>query len=219
MIKAVIIDFDDTLCLSEAACFVLENEVLRMMGATLQTHAIHKKTWGQPLHEAIKVRSPGVNAAVFIQLVEENIPRWASEGRMDHLPPDRLAVLDELMHQQGKQLYILTSRTFGEAKHLLQPNHDLATHIKAFYWREKMQFHKPDPRAFDLLLQEHNLQPAQCVYVGDSPSDAAAAKRAGLHFVASLESGIRTKADFKDYAVDMFIYHLQDLPKILQTLK
>jgi phosphoglycolate phosphatase len=32
MIKAVIIDVDDTLCLTESICFELENDVLKQMG-------------------------------------------------------------------------------------------------------------------------------------------------------------------------------------------
>lgn len=35
--------------------------------------------------------------------------------------------------------------------------------------------------------------------------DAAAAKGAGLHFIASMESGIRTKQDFEAYPADKYI--------------
>ncbi|MGH7157790.1 MAG: HAD family hydrolase [Candidatus Saccharimonadales bacterium] len=218
MIKAVIIDFDDTLCLTEDACFALENEILALMGAKTQTREMHQKTWGQPLFEAIKVRSPGVDADKFKQLVQENIPFWVAENRMDSIPVERLQVLDDLL-AAGKELFILTSRTHAELKHILAPDHHLAKRIKAFYYRDIMQFHKPDPRAFDLLLDGHKLQRHECVYVGDSPSDAAAAKQAKMHFIASLESGLRNKADFKDYAVDVFIGHLQDLPQATSRLR
>lgn len=144
------------------------------------------------------------------------MPLWIAENKMDHLPLARLTVLDEIA--SDKELYILTSRTHIELKHLLEPDHELAKRVKAFYWRDIMEFHKPDPRAFDKLLREHSLKPQECVYVGDSPSDAAAAKQAGLHFIASLESGLRTKADFKDFAVDEFILHFSDLPKVVARL-
>lgn len=212
MIKAVIIDFDDTLCLTEAACFELENEVLALMGATLQTREMHQKTWGQPLFEAIKVRSPGVDTDKFKQLVQENMPLWVTENRLDNLSTERLKVLDDLL-AAGKELFILTSRTRAELEHILAPDHDLAKRIKAFYYRDIMEFHKPDPRAFDLLLDNHKLQRSECVYVGDSPSDAAAAKQAGMHFIASLESGLRTKNDFSTYQVDTFITALFALPQ------
>lgn len=217
MVKAVIIDFDDTLCLTEAACFEFENAILALMDRKPQTRRIHKETWGQPFFEAIKLRSPGINVLMFKQLVQEMMPAWVADSRMDHLPMERLAVLDKLV-DAGYELYILTSRTHAEAAHLLAPDHHLAGRIKAFYYRDIMQFHKPDPRAFDLLLKDHGFERHECVYIGDSPSDAAAAKQANLHFIASLESGLRTKTDFKDFAVDAFIDHWQDLLRVVTKL-
>lgn len=49
------------------------------------------------------------------------------------------------------------------------------------------------------------------MYVGDSPSDAQASNKAGLRFVASLESGIRQRQDFDDYRVDAFINRFPDV--------
>lgn len=190
--------------------------MLALMGAKQQTREIHQKTWGKPLFEVIKERSPGVDTKKFKQLFEENLPLWIAESRLDHLSADRLAILDDIAKET--ELFILTSRTHVEIKHLIEPDHELANRIKAFYWRDIMEYHKPDPRAFDLLLRQHNLTPSECVYIGDSPSDAAAAKQAGLHFIASLESGLRTKADFKDFAVDVFINHLEELPQAVRNL-
>ncbi|MGB4759594.1 MAG: hypothetical protein WBP26_06080 [Candidatus Saccharimonadales bacterium] len=69
MIKAVIIDFDDTLCLTEEACFNLENETLQRMGRKPMSRDIHKNTWGQPLYDAIRLRSPGVDADKFWEIM------------------------------------------------------------------------------------------------------------------------------------------------------
>jgi phosphoglycolate phosphatase len=65
MIKAVIIDVDDTLCLTEAASFDLENTALIRMGRDPMPRSIHVATWGQPLFEAILTRSPGVDVEAF----------------------------------------------------------------------------------------------------------------------------------------------------------
>lgn len=217
MIKAVVIDFDDTLCLTEQACFELENEVLRLMGRPPQEREVHRKTWGQPLYEAITVRSPGVDAVVFRQIMEEQIPVWVLEGKLDAVNPKNFDALDEVA-SQGKELYILTSRTHKEVEHLMEADHDLAGRIKAFYYRDIMEYHKPDPRAFDVLLNNHGLARSECVYVGDSPSDAAAAKQGHMHFIASLESGVRTREDFAAFEVDAFIDYLTDLPQAIRAL-
>lgn len=217
MIKAVVIDFDDTLCLTEAACFELENAVLELMDCQPQTREIHKQTWGQPLFEIITTRSPGVNVVQFRELMQEMLPLWVSEGKIDTITRANIETLDKLL-QEGKELYILTSRTHDEVIHLLAPDHDLASRIKAFYYRDIMAFHKPDPRAFDEVLNDHKLDHGECVYVGDSPSDAMAAKQAGLHFIASLESGVRTEADFATLPVDAFVNTFSDIPAAIVKL-
>ena len=217
MIKAVIIDFDDTLCLTEEACFNLENQALKRMGRATMSRDIHKQTWGQQLFEAIKIRSPGVDVETFRQILTGLIPEWTATGRLDAITPESFAALDALA-DQGRELFILTSRTHKEAEHLIAADHELSGRIKAFYYRDNMQYHKPDPRAFDILLKDHGFTKDECVYVGDSPSDAEAAKKAHMHFIASLESGVRTKNDFAPYAVDRFIARFSDLPAAIASL-
>ncbi len=214
MIKAVIIDVDDTLCLTEAACFDLENEVLRQMGRPPMLRAVHIATWGRPLFDAMLERSPGTDMKQFTLLYHPVIEEFVTNGRLDKIPDANYQALDQLL-AQGKKLMLLTSRTHAEFKHLLAPDHGLAKRITAFYYQDNMQFHKPDPRAFNELLQDNGVQAGECIYVGDSLSDAKAANEAGLRFIASLESGLRQKADFADFRVDAFI---ATLPEIVQTM-
>jgi phosphoglycolate phosphatase-like HAD superfamily hydrolase len=217
MIKAVIIDLDDTLCMTEQVSFDMENETLQCMGRSPMPRAIHQQTWGKPLFEIIAVRSPGVDVAEFEKLFADVIGAYVSDGRFDSISRENLQVLDALV-KEGKQLFVLTSRTHGELKHLLEPDHILAAHIKAFYYRDNMQFHKPDPRAFDILLMEHNLPSAGCVYIGDSISDAEAANKAHLRFIASLESGLRIRDDFNDHQVDVFVDSFKDAVGAVHSL-
>lgn len=217
MIEVVVVDLDDTLCLTEAACFEMENEILLQMGREPMGREIHVSTWGQPLYEAILQRSPGVNLDDFKRLYAPTINEYTQAGKLDAIPQENLEALDQLI-ALGKFVIILTSRTHEELHHLLEPDHLLAERITAFYYRDNMQFHKPDPRAFDELLRDHNLSTENAVYVGDSIGDAVAAKKAGLHFVASLESGLRTKDDFAHLPVDAFIDTFPELVAIVQQL-
>jgi phosphoglycolate phosphatase len=210
LIKAVIVDIDDTLCLTEAVCFGLENEVLERMRCKPMSRDVHVSTWGRPLFEAMPERSPGVNIERFKALYSVVLSEYNRLGKYDTIPQQNYQALDELI-RQGKTIMLLTSRTHGELSHLMNSDHLLVTRIKAFYYRDNMQFHKPDPRAFDEVLRDNDLQPNQCVYIGDSTSDAVAAKKAGLHFIASLESGLREKRDFNDLSVDYFISGFPEL--------
>lgn len=214
MIDAVIIDLDDTLCMTEAASFEIENAVLAKLGRPPMPRKLHVKTWGKPTFEIISTRSPGVDVDAFRDAFRPVILEYTDSGRLDAIPEENYVALDRLVGL-GKPVMILTSRTHAELSHLLKPDHLLATSIKAFYYRDNMQFHKPDPRAFDGLLADTGLEPSQCLYVGDSVSDALAAKQRGLHFVASLESGLRKRQDFDGLLVDAFI---NKFPEIVDTV-
>lgn len=217
MIEAVVIDVDDTLCLTEAASYDLENTALTRIGRAPMPRSIHVATWGQPLFEAILTRSPGVDLEAFEAAYHPAIEEFIKDGRLDKIPQENYEALDQLI-ALGKLVMLLTSRTHGEFKHMLEPDHLLASRITAFYYKDNMQYHKPDPRAFSELLQAHQLSPNQCVYVGDSPSDAQASNQAGLHFVASLESGIRQRQDFEAYAVDAFINRFPEVVGAVERL-
>jgi phosphoglycolate phosphatase len=210
MIEAVIIDVDDTLCLTEAACFDLENTALQRMARKPMAREVHFETWGQPLFEAITVRSPGIDIEEFKIAYHPVIDEFIADGRLDSIPEANYQALDCLL-LLGKKLMLLTSRTHGEFKHLLASDHLLSSRVSACYYKDNMAYHKPDPRAFDEVLRDYTLQPEQCVYIGDSPSDAAASNQAGLSFIASLESGVRQRTDFAAYDVASFINRFPDV--------
>lgn len=204
MIKAVILDLDDTLCLTEEACFRLENQALVAMGRAPMPRELHLATWGKPLFDILPVRSPGVDIEAFRKVYIPLIKQAIQSGDLDSIVPENLAAIDKLL-DDGKIVMVLTSREHVELEHMLEPDHSLAARIKKFYYKDNMQFHKPDPRAFAQIERDHGWKPQECVYVGDSLSDAKAAKGAGLHFIASLESGLRNKEDFASHPVDAFI--------------
>lgn len=219
MIKAVIIDLDDTFCLTEAACYEMENEVLSRMGRTAMSRQAHQANWGRPLFDAIIERSPGVDVAAFRKAYIPVIAEFTASGKLDNAPEANYQAL-EALQSIGKELFVLTSRTHEELEHLMAPHHRLAQYITAtaFYYKDNMEFHKPDPRAFEVIERNHGFLPAECVYIGDSVSDAVAAKGAGLHFVASLESGLRLPGDFADYPVDAFINSFPSIVEVVHAI-
>ncbi|MFD1930994.1 HAD family hydrolase [Nonomuraea mangrovi] len=210
MIRAVVVDMDDTLCLTEAVCFELENEVLTRIGREPMSRGVHMSTWGQPLLDAMTRRSPGVDLTAFAAAYQVVLREYVGDGRLDVVAPENLRALDELA-AEGRSVMLLTSRTEGEVEHLLAPDHVLAGRLSAVYHAGNTRFGKPDARAFDELLAATGLRPRQCLYVGDSPGDAQAANGAGLRFIASLQSGVRRRADFDAHHVDAFIDAFPDL--------
>lgn len=207
VIRAVVVDVDDTLCLTEAASFDLENEVLAAMGRPPMPRDVHLATWGETLLDAMPHRSPGVDLDHFAAIFPEWHQRYLADGRLDVISPENLETLDRLV-LDGRAVLLLTSRTEPEVRHLLEPDHVLAGRVTGAYHQGNTRFRKPDPRAFDELLAETDFAASECVYVGDSPGDALAAGGAGIRFIACLQSGVRRLTDFDSRfvtaAVDTF---------------
>jgi len=59
---------------------------------------------------------------------------------------------------------------------------------------------KPDPAVFAHLVAAHHVEPAQAVFVDDSPANVAAARRAGLHAV-HFTGTTRLRRDLRDLGV------------------
>lgn len=217
MIEAVVVDVDDTLCLTEAICFELENEVLTALGRAPMPRGVHLATWGEPLLEAMPRRSPGLDIDQFTTAYRPVLRRYVLDGRLDVIAPENLRTLDQLV-RAGRRVILLTSRTEAEVEHMLAPDHVLAELVEAVYHAGNTRFGKPDPRAFDELLAATGLSPEQCVYVGDSPGDAQAAGGAGLHFIACLQSGIRKPEHFDARHVSTYIQTFPELTDAVERL-
>ncbi|MCZ7437427.1 HAD-IA family hydrolase [Micromonospora sp. WMMC241] len=217
MIRAVIVDVDDTLCLTQAASLALENEVLTEMGRQPVPREVHLSTWGEPLLDAMPRRSPGVDLSLFSALHRRALERHIADGRLDVIPPENLRALDEFV-LAGRSVFLLTSRTEDEMRHMLEPDHVLAGRVSGIYHAGNTRFRKPDPRVFDELLTAAGIPPRQCVYVGDSPGDAVAAGRAGMSFVGCLQSKVRKPEDFHLLYVNVFVDAFPDVVEAIRQL-
>lgn len=217
MITAVVFDFDDTLCFTKAESYELENEIITEMGLPTMDRAVHHRTWGRPLMEAILVRAPGIDLDEFEQRFTQKQAEWAATGKIDVIRPEVLVMLENFT-RQGYVTAIVTSRTLKEAQNLLHPDHAIQAHVKAIYHKDNTPAHKPDYRVFDPLLQEFKLDPATVVYVGDTPTDGEAALGAGMHFIATLEAGIRLQHEFDHLQNVHFAKRLADVPAIIEQL-
>ena len=126
VVAAVVLDVDDTLCLTEAVCFELENHVLSAIGRDPMTRRVHLSTWGMPLRDAMLVRSPGLEIETFMAAYEPVLGEYAADGRLDTIAPENLDAIDRLVGA-GIDVMLLTSRTEREVAHLLAADHSCST--------------------------------------------------------------------------------------------
>lgn len=214
-IKAVGFDLDDTLVMTEQTAFETENRVLEIMGRPPMEREVHYKTWGEKLDEAILIRSPGIDVNEFMHEFSKEFQRRLKNNEVDNLTEEVENTLIRL-GDKGYYLFLLTNRDGFETVHLSEGRHPISLHIapENVFHKDNIPSPKPDPQAFAWLWKK-GFKSQECVYIGDSVGDGQAASGAGMHFVATLESGIRTQSDFKDIKVAAFINKFSELTELL----
>ncbi len=79
------------------------------------------------------------------------------------------------------------------------------------------RYRKPHPAPLRLALRQMSLDPANCVYVGDSPEDLEMARRAGVRPIAVL-GPFPTEARLRAAKPDLLLNSITDLPAALRNL-
>jgi HAD superfamily hydrolase (TIGR01509 family) len=76
---------------------------------------------------------------------------------------------------------------------------------------------KPHPAPLLLALEKMKLDPAECIYVGDTPQDLAMAKATGMRAIAVL-GPFPTEKSLRAAKPEFLLDRLTDLPRLLQSL-
>ena len=216
-IRAVLIDFDDTIAMTQEVCFHFENQVLADMGLPPMDREVYRRTWGPPVEVAIALRVPGIDLEEYQRRFAARYEDDALGGPMSEVTDENLGVLDAL-RGRGIALGLLTSRRHREMGNLLECDHPLRARLDYFYGLDDVPEPKPSPRAFEPFLRSTGIAPADCVYVGDAVNDAAAATGAGLHFIANLENGTLRRESFEGYPVLGFIERFENLLDLIDAI-
>jgi HAD superfamily hydrolase (TIGR01549 family) len=79
------------------------------------------------------------------------------------------------------------------------------------------RYRKPHPAPLRLALRQMCLNPADCVYVGDSPEDLEMARRAGVRAIAVL-GPFPTEARLRAAKPDLLLDSITELPAALRQM-
>ena len=117
------------------------------------------------------------------------------------IPAARLALLRNL-RAAGYRLFLLSNtNTLHRAAfdEILARDHGLPDGLLSFfeavYYSHEVGLRKPDPAIFRRVLADHHLNPAQTLFIDDSPQHVAAARTVGLDALW-LTPGQQITADF-----------------------
>lgn len=166
---AVVYDLDGTLVELEVDWDVVAEDVL----AVYTDNAI--KPPGDGLWELLDAADEyGIGEAV-----EEAIRLHERAGARDS---SRLPLADVLADGDPSRSAVC-SLNCEDACRIALDTHGLADHVSAVVGRDTVDAQKPDPAPLLAAVEALDAEPSNAVFVGDSRTDATAARRAGVPFV------------------------------------
>lgn len=197
-IQTIIFDFDYTLVDSARGTIDGVNYAFEKMGLPTASDAAVRQTIGLSLPDIL----PALAGNAYTKYVNE---------------------FTRLFYQRADETMVALAEFYAEVPQTVKALQGLGIHlaivsqkrrcyIQPILEKEKLlaafevivgggdAAYKPDPEGLLLAIAQTRSVPANCLYVGDSVTDAETARRAGVAFVAVL-SGVTPQEAFGDYDV------------------
>ena len=197
-IQTIIFDFDYTLVESSLGTIDGVNFAFSKMGLPLASDAAIRQTIGLSLPDILtalagEAYSKRVDefTRLFLQRADETMVELAEfyVGVPETVQALRGLGLQLAIVSQKRRHYIqgiLARRDLLETFEVIVGGGDAA--------------YKPNPEGLLAAVAQTDSVPRNCLYVGDSVTDAETARRAGIAFIAVL-SGVTPRSAFEDYKV------------------
>lgn len=208
MIKAILFDMDGVLIDSFESNLKFFQDILGHFGYKKPTREEYEKCFHLPTVEVIKK---------LTHLADEKKIQEINDFAMSDdfpysllaptVPENAIAILRNLAKKY--KLGIVTSRTkkwVFEAPEL-EKNKNLFSVVMAY---EDTKNHKPHPEPLLVAAKKLNVQPSECVYIGDAPTDRKAGEAAGMRVIMYSHKTIEgIKVDTRTFA---------EIPNIIENL-
>ena len=193
----LLFDFDYTLVDSSAGAIDCANHALRQLGLPPASAAQIRRTIGLSLPATLSQLAGDARAEqadafsrLFIERAEQVMVDRTS------LLPGILPALAELS-QAGARLGIVSTKYRRRIESILQRD-GLLDLFSVIVGGEDVSVHKPDPGGLLTAVEKLGAAPENALYVGDSPTDAETARRAGTPFAGVL-TGVTPTSAFAPY--------------------
>ncbi len=198
-VHAIIFDFDYTLADSSSGVIACFNFAFNRLGLPLADDAMIRQTIGLTLHDALVMlggkeytRYTDEFTRLFMERADEIM---ADNTQLFDVVPETIAALRDL----GIRLGIFSLKYRYRIETVLKREH-LLDAFEVIIGAEDVSEHKPNPKGLLVAMERLNCVRQNCLYVGDSVTDAKTAERADTSFIAVL-SGVTPQTVFEDYDV------------------
>lgn len=211
--QALLFDFDYTLADSSIAVVQCANHALTGMGLEPASPNAICRTIGLSLPDTLVAlageqhRSRSLEFRMLWRELSDQIM-----VRDTKLLPGMVEALEPL-REKGLRLGIVSTKYRSRIEAVLD-REKAAYLFDTIVGGEDVAEHKPHPEGLLRALEQLGLAAAAALYIGDSTTDAAAAKRAGVEFIAVL-SGVTQEADFAVHQTRAILGGLSGLKELL----
>lgn len=178
--QAILFDVDGTLTDSEGLLVSSLTEAMEELGLPTPDLDLHALAMRNPKRRVLEVLG-AKDTTAGLECWNRHLNAMLTDSRLFPGAADAVHAL----HDRGCRLGVVTARTGAEtdADPAMAP---LAPLFAVRACAEDTAEHKPHPAPLLHCLVRLNLQPKDALYVGDSPTDAAAARAAGMDFALAL---------------------------------
>jgi len=189
-VKAVIFDLDGVLIDSLDAHFEAWTEFWKTRGKK-HTRKMFNANVATSSEETLRIRNKQFGTHIPIaQGVKERELLFNKYAHLVRVYPGAAHVLKALKARYKIGLATSTGRTL--TMQLLRKFH-LARYFDVIVTKNDVTHSKPNPAIYRLAAKKLHAQPKDCVVVEDAPNGILAAKRAGMHVIAVLQTFPRRK--------------------------
>lgn len=216
MFKCVFFDMDGTILntlhdLSEAL-----NSVLKIKNMPIRNIEEYKYIFGDGIYEAVRKALPRqnndeiiINECVELMKVEYS-KRWTKKTK----PYDGINQLLEYLKNNNYKIVILTNKPHEAANHITKA---IFKNFKfdGIYGATNEYPKKPDPTLALEIVENLNIEPCDCIFVGDTDVDMKTAKNANMYPVG-VTWGFRDKKELVENGAKMIIDHPLELIKLIE---
>ena len=207
--KAVLFDFDYTLADSSSAVVDCCNGALASMGLEQAAAADIRRTIGLSIPDTL-ARLAGDEHR---HREQEFRAHWRK--RSDVIMVAQTFLYDEAhaavqaLREAGVTAGIVSTKWRQRIVDVLE-RESLIDDFSVIVGGDNVAEHKPDPEGLLNAAKSLGAEPAEVIYVGDSTTDAKAAARAGMQFVAVL-SGVTEAHEFEEFEPLKILPHVGEI--------
>ncbi len=211
--NTILFDFDFTLADSSQGIFKCINYALNKMNLAEQDYDTIKYTIGHSLPETYRILTKRNSEDEENEFVKLFVKKADDIMNLNTRVYPEVFDLMCLIKEKGYKTGIISTKYRYRIQGVLK-RENLNSNFDVIVGGEDVSKHKPDPEGLLLAIEKLGVEKKQIWYVGDSLVDTAAAKRAGIEFIAVL-TGTVSKESFEAEGCNYIIPNLSNLSNII----